>query len=166
MTPPVNIMALFCEDIREENGGVFTLVGILPDNVNISAVNADQSTIPKIPSSIRVLGKLCIWIRINFAPDYEVGEALIRMVTGDGEQHNLGSVRKATIDEAREKAKARGNLLAGVISRVVLGNFDFSKAIGPLKLEVDLNDETYLAGTLNIQFRSEEDDDVISPNES
>ena len=49
----VNVMALFCEDIREEKDGVVSLIGIIPDNVN---VDVNMSALPSEPSAPPKIG--------------------------------------------------------------------------------------------------------------
>jgi hypothetical protein len=46
-------ICLFCEDIRHEQSGVATLVGVLPDNLNV-------------PATPVVLPKLAMYIRVVF----------------------------------------------------------------------------------------------------
>ena len=144
-------MALFCEDIREELHGVFTLVGLLPDNVNVNAISADGKN---ADGGGRVLGKLCAFIRINFPPEQPPKEIKIRLLFGDGEEHDLGDVAQKTIDDAVQKALERKNALAGVISRAVFGGFNFQKAAGNLKINVIIDGEPHFAASLNVNFSS------------
>ena len=166
MTTSTNVMALFCEDIREELHGVFTLVGLLPDNVNVNAISADGKDAGG--NNTRVLGKLCAFIRINFSPEQAPKEIKIKLSFGDGEEHDLGGVERKTIDEAVQKALERKNVLAGVISRAVFGGFNFQKAAGQLKIHVIVDDESHFAAALNINFASDNDGAAAtsSPNAS
>lgn len=165
MTTSTNAMALFCEDIREELNGVFTLVGLLPDNVNVNAVmpgGEDTSG-----GEIKVLGKLCVFIRINFAPERRPNDIKLKLLIGS-EEHDIGRVEKKTIDEAVQKAVERGNQLAGVISRAIFGGFNFERAAGQLKVNAIIDDEVYLAGALTINLKSDKIEAVTTtdPNAS
>ncbi|MEP0707663.1 MAG: hypothetical protein ABJL17_13620 [Parvibaculum sp.] len=155
MTTSTNVMALFCEDIREEKHGVFTLVGLLPDNVNVSAMSGDGTDASG--GDAKVLGKLCAFIRINFSPERTPKEIKLRLHFGDGVEHDLGEIERKTIDEAAQKALERNNALAGVISRAVFGGFNFQKAAGQLKIYVIIDDEPHFAAALNINFASDND---------
>ncbi len=155
-------MALFCEDIREEKGGIFTLVGLMPDNVNVTALAAGGHQAGAAGETARLVGKLCVYIRINFDPDYKVDEIKLNLIVNDSEEVDLGTISIETIRSAAQKAKERGNALAGVISRAVFAGFNFDKA-GPLKVNAVVNGETYLAGALNIQFNTENMTEVTAP---
>src|SRR5271155_1448575 len=98
---PVTCIALFCEDIREEQNGVFTLIGIIPDNVNVAAIPVGASGQLQPDSNIKMLTKLCIFIRINFDPDYDLCEAKIRLVPPEGTPIELGKIDSTTIYKAR-----------------------------------------------------------------
>lgn len=165
MTTSTNVMALFCEDIREEKHGVFTLVGLLPDNVNVSAMTIDGKDASG--GNTKVLGKLCVFIRINFAPERKPKEIKLKLLFGE-EERDLGEIEKKTIDEAAQKASERNNALAGVISRAVFGGFNFQRAAGQVKIKVIIDDEPHLAAALNISFASDsnEADATSSPNAS
>jgi hypothetical protein len=149
---PVTVMALFCEDIREEKDEVITLVGIIPDTVNVATSRKERSGLTAIGVDTRVLAKLCMYVRINFDPDYELPEPKIRLIQPDNVSIELGTIDAATVQKARSDAKSKGNLLAGVISRVTLGGFKLPRT-GTLKLEVQLEKEVHLAGALNFQAK-------------
>jgi hypothetical protein len=139
-----NVMAIFCEDIREEKDNVLTLVGMMPDNVIVEAIPSEIGT---TEISQRVLSKLCIYLRINFDPDFELNISAIRIVLPDNTTASGGEVNLELLRKAKTEAKTGGNALAGVIQRIVLGGFR-APDNGSIKLEVDINGETYLAGAL------------------
>ncbi len=150
----LNILALFCEDIREEMGGVLSLIGVIPDNVNVSNLPNEASSIPpKIDIGAKVLSKLCVFVRINFDPEYELPEGKLRLVLPNDEKIELGNIDSATIKKAQREAKEKGNPLAGVISRAVLGGFRIPK-LGVLKLEAVFGGEVHIAGAINFQSMS------------
>jgi hypothetical protein len=141
-----NIMALFCEDIREEKNDIVTLVGVLPDTLNVvSTSNSD---------SVSILSKLCIYIRINFDPELDIGEPAVRLLLPEGEVLSLGNIGAEIVSKARTQAKEKGNPLAGVITRVVLAPFRPPRG-GVVILEVVLNSVAHIVGALNFIVQTE-----------
>lgn len=142
----VSAMALFCEDIREEKGDTVTLVGLLPDTVTIeqptSNGGAEQTT--------KLISKLCVYVRVNFDPDMRLEPPKIWLVMPDGERLGMGSVTPEIIQKAQSESKAKGNLLAGIVSRVIMAGF--RPLNGSVKVEVDVGDETILAGALTFNL--------------
>jgi hypothetical protein len=136
--PAVTAIALFCEDIREEVGGTFTIVGIYPDNVNLT----------KIPA---ILPKLCVYIRVNFGPDAaakSIKTIKAHLSIPDGQSIELGEMDTAKVQEAIAAVKTSGKQ-SGVILRTYFSGFNVPKA-GLLQLQVEVGGETYLAGALNV----------------
>jgi hypothetical protein len=147
---PVTAMALFCEDIREEKGDVVTLVGILPDTLNLET--ADGATI-ETGQTQKFLSKLCLYVRINFDPDFPLKVPRIRLVLPKDEILSVGEIGSDVIEKAKSEAAAKGHLLAGVISRAVL--IGFRPPEGTAKVEVEINGETYLAGALTFMVNKQ-----------
>jgi hypothetical protein len=155
-----NIVALFCQDIREEKDDVISLIGILPDNLLTPKMTPD--TVGIVRSSVRVLSSLHIYLRINFDPDFELPEALMRIVLPDDQIIEVGKISADVIAQSRSQAKEAGLPLAGVLSRLGIGGFAMPKP-GILKLEVVLGEQVHLAGALNFKLVEE---NAISPNAS
>jgi uncharacterized protein DUF6941 len=136
----LNAIALFCEDIRAEEGGTLTLVGLLPDNLDLA---------PMGPTA-KWLGRFAIYIRVNFSPKENIGSARLRLVGADGQIHEFGNIPAETIETAREAAMKKGNALAGVITRTVLPG-TLLQQLGTMRVEVVIDEETYVAGALTVQ---------------
>lgn len=147
-------MALFCEDIREEKRDMVSLIGILPDSLNIADV-ADEGDRAEGQQRHTPLLKLCIYVRINFDVDADIGEPQLRIVMPDGSEHGLGSIPTDTVTGARQKAIEQGNPQAGVIARTVIAPFRFPRGGGVMNLEVAIADAVYLAGALNLRVQTE-----------
>lgn len=145
---PTTAMALFCEDIREEKGEVVTLVGVLPDTLNLET--GEGAT---IEPGQKFLAKLCLYVRINFDPDFPLKPPHIRLVLPKEEILSVGEIGADVVEKAKSDAKARGHLLAGVISRAVL--IGFRPPDGTAKVEVEINGETYLAGALTFMLNKQ-----------
>lgn len=138
----VSVMALFCEDIREEKDGIVSLMGILPDTVNVAQIQSPSDE----GAMTRVLSKFCFFARINFDPKDNPPEPSLRLVFPDGQTVDFGKVEAATVQKAITEALTAGTPLAGVISRAVLAGF--RAPVGTVKLEVSLGGITHLAGAI------------------
>lgn len=156
----ISIVALFCQDIREEKDNVVSLIGILPDNLLTPKIAADAQGF--VRSSLRVLSSLHIYLRINFDPDFDLPEAQMRIVLPTDEIVEVGKISSDVIAQSRSQAKEAGLPMAGVLSRLGIGGFAMPKP-GLLKFEVVLGDEVHLAGALNFKLVEE---DVTSPTAS
>jgi hypothetical protein len=133
-----NIMAVFCEDIREEKNGMFTLVGILPDHVNVAnPPGEDGTTPPPTDQKYKTLNKVHVYARIAFDPDYDIGEPEFFLVMPHGEPQSLGKVSPETVAKAKDGARKRSNPLAGIIFRVAFGEMRFTK-LGVMRVELKM----------------------------
>jgi hypothetical protein len=137
MIQQFTILGLFCEDIREEQSGIETLVGILPDNISV----------PSVPG---MMPKLCVYVRINFPPSFQMQPGTIVLRFPDGVEAPVGDLSDELIATARENTIAEGGLLAGIKSRATLSGLTFKEA-GRLHLIAKLGDKEYLCGSLNIK---------------
>jgi len=140
----INIVAVFCQDIREERDELISLMGILPDNINVIAQDAVAST----PGMPRLLSKLCMYVRIHFDPEFDLPEPHMRLVSSSNQTVQLGKIAADIVDRAKTEAKKKGNPLAGVIARLEVGGLPMRT--GALRLEVILGDEVHLAGAIGL----------------
>ena len=141
---PTSVIALFCEDIREEKSGALTLVGVLGDNVNVPPQ-------PECLNTVAMLPRLCVYLRVNFDVSAELGPVTFRIIMPDGTEVPAGGVDQATLAQARE-TREKGNPMGGVISRFQFGGLVMKK-LGRMTVEATIGDQKYLAGFLN--FTSE-----------
>jgi hypothetical protein len=155
----VSCVGLFCEDIREEKSGAFTLIGIMPDNINTEVVKVAASGEARPAPHVTMLNKLCIYVRMNFDPDIDLAEGYLNLVPSSGDVIHIGNIGTALITQARTEAKDRGNPMAGVVLRAELGGYPIPEE-GSLKLEMVFPSETLLAGALNFKRK------VVPPTSS
>jgi hypothetical protein len=143
-------MALFCEDIRDEANGILTLVGILPDHINVANPpdKDGNAPIPDPAAQHKNLSRFSVYARIGFDPDYDLGEPVFTLKLPHGEILALGTVTADVVTKAKREAKERGTPLAGIVFRVAFGSFPLKK-LGVAKLEVKIGKRTILAGALN-----------------
>lgn len=147
---PLSIIGTFCEDIRVETGDIITLIGLLPDNINTQPALAEKGEVA-IDNS-RLLTKLCVYTRANFDPDDPINEINLKLVFPDEKEVPLGGASPDIIKVAKEQAKERGNLLAGVVMRGVM--YPFRMQTGILRLEAIIGSEVRLISHLN--FKADE----------
>ena len=140
----LSIIGVFCEDIREEVGGTTTLIGLLSDTVNVNA--ATRGAAEKTES--KFLGKLCVFVRANFDPDNPI-RIKTYLVFPDGQELEVGSAEGDIIGKAQSDAKNKGNPLAGIVLKAILGGFSLSSDGGVVRLEADINGERRLLGAIN-----------------
>jgi len=139
---PTSVIALFCDDVREEKSGAFTLVGILPDNANIPPLPAD---IPE--DATGMMPRLCIYLRAHFDPKNELGHFSTKIVFPDGTEREVSAVDDETVAKARKETLEKGNLIAAVFSRIEMSPFPVMP--GRMRVEMTIGSETYVCGSLN-----------------
>ena len=132
---PNSIVALFSEDIRFEQNGQHTLVGVLPDNV----------AMPKAPGALPKLG---IFVRVQVETQASLPEIALNLKNTDGAEIELsgwemGIIEGAKTDAERSKMPIYGLLLTAVISPFRVPQF------GQLILSANIDGVDYIAGALN-----------------
>lgn len=133
----ISIVSLFCEDIREEKQNTDSLMGIMPDNLNVPGPGA-------IP-------RMALYTRIHLNPAFDPGRIHIRIVQANGEEVSLGDIEPHLVKKARDDAVAAGVPIAGVISRAVFGNFPI-KAEGVVRAIVLAAGTETISAMLNVKF--------------
>jgi hypothetical protein len=133
----VSALALFCEDIREEQTGVNTLVGILPDNVRFTTL---PSAFPKLGIYLRIR------IPVTDAPPTMIAIRLRAPETADIELSTLDS---ALIQKAMREALDSGASHGGLISQATIVGFEVKKPVR-INVIVSIDGQDTIAGTLNL----------------
>jgi len=136
-------IALFCEDIREEESGQVSLIGVLGDNVIIAGAPTDSS-----PNVRGFIPKLCIYLRVSVDVNAEVKPIEFVVTMPNGEIGTRGLFDEATIATA-QKTREHGNPIAGLVSRLVMSNLVIPSALGRITVTVTIDGQTYVAGALN-----------------
>jgi hypothetical protein len=106
----MKIVGFFCEDIRQESAGTETIIGALPDNMNVPSV---PGMFPKLAVYLRVQ------IDLNEVPD----SIIATLKTPWGETIKLGEADKKVLDEAQQSAKDSNLPIAGVVMRATFTPF-------------------------------------------
>jgi hypothetical protein len=139
---PTSVIALFCDDIRVEQSGALSLVGVYSDNVKVPdpPPAADGRKLPL------VIPRLGVYVRVNFDVRSEIGPINVKVTMPDGEVIHDEMIEEKTIAEGRA-TKKKGNPVAGLIQRLQFGNLPVT--LGRIVCEVTIGTQTYLAGFLN-----------------
>jgi hypothetical protein len=140
----VSVVALFCDDIRQEKNGTVTIVGVYPDNVNVAS----------IPGSLLKLG---VYLRIHLAPTFDPVPITTWMELPDGKEIHKDEIDSKLLRESLDKVNKNSGPYAGVIASFVLGNFAIPAA-GRLKAMVQIGEKKIIAGALNIKVSAPKSD--------
>lgn len=127
--------ALFCEIIRSEQSGQDTLIGVFPDNINIS-----------IPG---VMTGLAVYARISFEP---IGPTfpLSVIVTFTNGETVTNDVETTIIQKAQQDAELAGHPLATVISRMQFLNLPIN-ATGRMTVSAHIGERACTLAALNFR---------------
>lgn len=135
---PDSVVAIFCEDVRPELGGQFTLVGTLPDNLEV----------PIVPG---LMPKLGVYIRGVIDSSYAPKQVTVRLINTDGADIPVAQWDQALIQRGYSDAATRGMPIYGLISTAVVGPFRVPQ-VGTIQVTVDIDGTTYVAGILNVSI--------------
>ena len=146
---PVSVICLFCEDIRQEQNGINTLVGILPDNMAFT----------KLPA---ILPKLGIYVRINIDPFVDPDTMTLSLsVPGIDDHIPIAEIEPSLLEKTRKDAQATGSPIAGIISRVVFSPFNIPQE-GRIRALATIRGEPVTCGSLNIVLKASASSTIVS----
>lgn len=131
----IDIIGLFCEDVREELHGLMTIVGVLPDNVAVQQVPF-------------IFPKLGFYLRIHYPIEMEPETIHAHLVGPTGKVTPLGIASSelvaGAISETRGRQSSAGIIIKGVLAPVHISDF------GQLALRVVVGGHERICGVLNI----------------
>jgi len=136
MTRETAVAGVFCEDIREEKSGAETLVGVLPDNVNMTP----------LPSA---MPKLAVYLRVMLDPDNPPEKIKSYLRTPWGQTIELGAADSVLIKTAVEQASANALPLAGIVLKGLMSPFAV-QSVGTILAIADVDGEEIICAMLNI----------------
>lgn len=129
----VSVVAMFCEDIRDELRGTHSLIGILPDNMEI----------PAIPG---ILGRLSLYARIQIEESVLVKSLRLSMQV-PGQDVILGNDLDAAA--IRELRKGTIGPFSTILTRIVVAPLPINVS-GRIKAILTVDGEDEIVGYLNI----------------
>lgn len=140
MVEKIAIVGIFCEDIREEKQGTETVVGILPDNVNVEAFPG-------------VFPKLGIYVRAHVSIDHLPSAISLRMVHGEGAADaDLTVWEESFMAKARAQSASNGAPHYGLITKAVLSGFRV-EAPGRISIVARIDGEDSIIASMNVQAK-------------
>ena len=131
----INVIAIFCDDIRDEKSEQQTLVGILPDNI----------VLDRIPGA---LSKIGFYVRIHAPLDLPLKDVSLTITESDGKVVPLSTFEQSIIEESRKVSRDNGFSYVGLVTRAMAVPFNVSKA-GLVHITVSIDGAEYHAGSLN-----------------
>jgi hypothetical protein len=153
----LQVVGFFCEDVREEKSGQLTLVGVLPDTINIPRPP------PDLPDMMRArMPKLGLYVRVHMSLDYGGRSMKTKLKFPDGGETPIGVVDEAIIAKAKDDAVAQGLPIAGVIQHAVLQGFAIPNPPGLVTAILEVDGTEHMAAILRFIY----DEQTISPNVS
>jgi hypothetical protein len=132
------VLCLFCEDIREEKNDMTTIVGVLPDSLNVAGL---PGMMPKFGFYVRVV------VDTDGPPKLFGGRLEI---PGMAEPILMPGLSEAEIAKSAQDAKLAGTPSFGLIVRGTLSPLPIT-ALGFLRLYAKIDEEEFLAGEIQIR---------------
>jgi len=134
MRRPFSIVALFCEDIREEKSGQDTLVGILPDNLVVG-------TLPGI------LPKLGVYFRIQLEREDspQTMKVRVKILRVPAVEMSLDHV----IDAAKQYAEQEALPFASILAKSIISPVPI-QASGKIEATAEIDGVEYICGMLSV----------------
>lgn len=132
-------LCLFCEDIRQEQGSQETLIGILPNNINVQSLPG-------------MMPKLGVYVRYHFSIDYRPKSVQSFFLdTEENEILKMG-IDESLLSETFSSSKRLNQPILGFMSRAVTAPFVFNHE-GLYKVITDVDGEQFVAGILDIRVQ-------------
>jgi hypothetical protein len=138
---PVSIVGVFCEDIREEKSGQDTLIGLLPDNLNVAALPGFlQGGTPIFP-------KLGLYVRAHL--EKKPKTISVTLFNTDGSVVISGGWESHMLDRAFNDAKQNQLPLVGLIQKIVVSPLPLPRS-GKILAVATVNDVEHIVAALNV----------------
>lgn len=152
----LQLMAVFCEDIREEATGQQTLIGILPDIINLPPrpAEAKQTSRPRLP-------KLGVYFRIQMGVDEPAQPINVKLIFSDGQEVALGTIDQPLIDKAKQEARDASMPQAGLRFTAVYPNFRI-ESFGIMSAVCEMGNDRHTAGMLNFRILAQASGSPVS----
>jgi hypothetical protein len=139
-----NCIAIFCEDIREEVPGTHSLIGVMPDNINLAAAE------PERKGGALLFPKMGVYLRVNLDPQRRPRTAVsAKLIFPGGAEVSLGNVGVDLIKKAYVDAHTQGSPVVGLIFKSIISPVQFSEP-GLMVVLTKIDDEEIASGSLNI----------------
>lgn len=135
---PLSIIALFCDDIRHEAQGTDSLVGIMPDNINV----------PQFPF---IFPRLSFYLRVLFDARMDLKPIRIMLrIPGVHDDVQMTELHDNLISTAKKQNEGKGSPILGLIARATFSPFPVSSP-GRLLVLAKVQGKERICGGLNVQ---------------
>jgi hypothetical protein len=142
----LQVFGIFCEDIRQEKSGQVSIIGSLPDNIQM----------PAPPDSLKseevlkaVMPKLGLYLRLALPLKGSGKPMPIKLVMPDGSDLPLGDIDAELIAKARREARENNLPLAGIVFHALLEGFRIMPGI--ISAVLDSEGKRYICAFLNVK---------------
>jgi hypothetical protein len=140
-------VGLFCEDIREEVGGSHSIVGVMPDNINLQGPENDTQ-----PEGKLLFPKMGFYIRVRFDARQTPPKQIAAEVSIPGNPvMKLGTIETDAMKTAFADSIANNAPFVGVLFKAVTAPVPITES-GLATLRVFVDGEEHICGTLNIKI--------------
>ena len=144
---PTSATSLFCEDIRTEQSGMNTLIGVFPDNVNV----------PSFPYAFPKMGVYSrIVMDVNSAP-----KGITLSISAPGIQDPFSNeLSHDWVEEQLARNLEKGSQVLGLVNRLIASPFVIHEPTTVQSI-IKIGRKKYLGGIINLKLAS--DDEVSGP---
>jgi hypothetical protein len=141
-----NCVGIFCEDIREEVSGSHTLIGVMPDNINLVGPPTTET------DSTLIFPRLGIYLRVNLDSSQKPKNPITARATIPGASNEipLGEIGPEAINAAFADAEAKSLPVVGLIFKAVLSPVQLRQS-GLAMIYAMIEGSEIVGGILNIQ---------------
>lgn len=133
---PISGIALFSEDVRREMDNLVTVVGVMPDNLEV----------PGFPGA---LAKLALYARIHIDIDFDPNPLRLHIAVNGTKSFEITSFEADLVNRTREDARDKQNPYAGLLAHSVFSPFPVPEA-ALLEVVMSYGNEEAVIGALRI----------------
>ena len=140
----VSVVALFCDDVREEKSGQDTVIGVMPDSLTLHGIPAAREKgTPALP-------KLSLYVRIVFDAKATTPKSIdAKMATVDGKPIVEVEWDEAVVAKAFKDANDAGRPIVGLVAKIVGGPFVIPQSTSLLGI-ITIDGQEHIGGILNL----------------
>ena len=135
MTLPFAAVTLFAEDLRQEVGGTYSIIGVMGDNVEV----------PSFPGAVP---KIAIYTRIHVPTDVKTDSISVVLRFPDGVEHVVNEFDPELLERTRLKAIEDSQPYYGIFGHALASPFPVQQE-GVIHAIGRFGDAEGVIGTLN-----------------
>jgi hypothetical protein len=141
---------LFCEDIREEINGAHTIVGVMPDNINLQG--QEGLKLPDGDKGQLLFPKMAFYVRANLDASAPAPKQMAAAVSFPGHAiMPLGVLGTEALEKAFAESKTNKTPYVGVVFKAVIAPLTVTES-GLATLHISVDEHVQICGTLNVRI--------------